>query len=75
MLGFGILLYTILFLALLNTKKKIDKSNLVIAIFFLLVAHFVSRPSLSEMSEIIPVYNRFISYAWIFLRFYIFILI
>ncbi len=65
-LGTGILLFSILLLIYKFFKKKFEMSNLILFCFFIFVAHFISRPKLESFENTIPIFYRFISYAWIF---------
>lgn len=66
MFGTAIIFHSIFFLIILLSKKKFEISNLILFLFFLMVAHFVSRPRLDSFENTIPIFYRFISYAWIF---------
>jgi AraC-like DNA-binding protein len=60
-----IFIHSIFFLILVVFKRKADISNYVIFIFFLFIFHFVSRPSIDTFENKIPIFYRFISYAWV----------
>ena len=60
-----IFVHSIFFLIIVLFKRKANISNYVIFVFFLFIFHFVSRPSIETFQTKVPLFYRFISYAWV----------